>query len=157
MDLEQYGHECPGCVGTPRTAHTSPVGADDPDGDGLRQPEAAFGHRVIEVLAEDGEHPVEGESLPKLDSEKVDQADRMAKEGAFGGLTLSLSYRCHGGHPSTPPVGLWPIAPTRHSAKTAERCLQEFHAAQHISLRGPSRGGRCPVSSNRDEQVGSRG
>jgi hypothetical protein len=52
-----------------REVHQAAVGADDPGRGGLRQFEAAVGDRVIEVVAEDRQHPVEGESLPQLDSE----------------------------------------------------------------------------------------
>ena len=41
------------------------VGADDSGGGGLGQRQAAVGQRVVEVVAEDGEHPVEREALPQ--------------------------------------------------------------------------------------------
>src|SRR6478752_8505785 len=87
--------------GDPATEHDEDrdqpaVRADDPSRRGLRQLETAFGDRVIEAITEDAEHLVEGKALPRLDSEKVGQADRMAQQGAFGGPALRLSRCCHG-------------------------------------------------------------
>lgn len=58
------------------------VGADDAGRGGLGHFQAAIGERVIEVLPEDGEHPVVREPLPAFDTEQVGQADRMAEHGA---------------------------------------------------------------------------
>ena len=90
-------------VGDPATEHgreidQPAVGADDARRGALRQFEATICDRVIEVVTEDREHPVEGESLPELHPEQVGQAYRMAKQRAFGWPVLRLSYCCHGGH-----------------------------------------------------------
>ena len=98
--------------------------------------EPAVGDRVVEVVAEDGEHPVEREALPQLDTEEVGKTDRVTEQGAFGGRpsvcpTAAMAVTLPLGR-----FGAWRIAATPYWAKAPQTCLQEFHAAQHISLRG---------------------
>ena len=74
-------------VGHPPAQHggevnQTAVGADDAGGGRLGQAQSTVGHRVVEVIPEDGEHPVEGETLPQFDTEEVDQPDGMAEPGA---------------------------------------------------------------------------
>jgi hypothetical protein len=83
-----------------RQVHQAAVGADDPGGSGFRQLEAALGHRVVEVVTKDGEHPVEREALPHLDAEEVHQADRMPEDGPFWSL-LTGDGCGHAAHPAT--------------------------------------------------------
>ena len=63
--------------------------------------EAAVGERVIEVVPQDREHPVEGEPLPEFDTEKIGQADRMAEHSAPGGPAFDLPRSCHVGKHAT--------------------------------------------------------
>jgi len=56
-------------VGHPPAQHggevnQTAVGTDDAGGGRLGQAQSTVGHRVIEVVPEDGEHPVERETLP---------------------------------------------------------------------------------------------
>jgi hypothetical protein len=107
-----------------------PVGADDAGSGGLRQLQSTVGGRVIEVVAEDREHSVEGEALPQLDSEKVDETDRLAEQRAFGGPVLHLSY-C--GHAVTMPPGQF-----LYGRQLRNKAGQRFDCTACRSFLGPS-------------------
>lgn len=84
-------------VGHPAAEHggqidETAVGAHDPGRGGLGHAQPAVGQRVVQVVAQDGEHPVKREPLPQLDAEQVDQTDRMAESRAWGSLS-------HANHP----------------------------------------------------------
>jgi hypothetical protein len=51
-----------------RQVHQAAVGADDSGRRGLRQAEPTLLQGVVQVIAENGEHPVEREPLPQLDA-----------------------------------------------------------------------------------------
>ena len=99
------------------------VGADDAGRGGLRQLEAAVGQRVVEVVPQDREHPVEREPLPELDAEKIGQADRMAEHGASGGPAFDLSRSCHGATMPREADSRSPIEWTRSAGKGTARGL----------------------------------
>lgn len=73
-------------VGDPAAEHRgqvdqTTVGANQADRGVLGQTQTAVGRRIVQVVPEDGDHSVERKTLPQLDSEEVDQPDRVAEQG----------------------------------------------------------------------------
>ena len=163
-------------VGDPAAEHGGQVdqpavGADDAGCGGLRQLEAAIGERVVEVVAQDREHPVEREPLPQLDAEQVGQADRMAEHRPSGGPAfesvpqLSWGSRCH----AVCDVGARSKEPVIIGKGTGRRTCRRFLAAQHISMLTcicraaadttpgePAHAGACKVTPKVDVRKGGR-
>jgi hypothetical protein len=111
--VEHHPFHADEAVGQPAAEHSgqvhqAAVRTDDAGRGLLGQPEPALLERVVEVVPENGEHPVEGETLPELDPEQVRETDRVAEYGSttggelFAGSCRAARHRSSEGRPSPP-------------------------------------------------------